>query len=103
MDVEQKPMLQLEAPMKLWWPHTEAIYALILAYTETRDPKWLKWLERVDAYAFQHFSDPEHGEWFGYCDRSGKLTHTLKGNNYKGAFHVPRFLLFSLQAIESAS
>ena len=102
MDAESKPLLQLEAPMKLWWPHTEALYALILAYTETRDPKWLPWLKRVDAYAFQHFSDPEYGEWFGYCDRSGKLTHTLKGNNYKGAFHVPRFLLFSLQAMEAS-
>jgi len=100
MDVESKPMLQLEAPMKLWWPHTEAIYACILAYTETREDKWLRWLERVDSYAFSRFSDPEYGEWFGYCDRSGKLTHTLKGNNYKGAFHVPRFLLFSLQAME---
>ena len=99
MDSESKPMLQLEAPMKLWWPHTEALYGLIHAYTETQDPKWLRWLEKVDAYAFSHFSDPEHGEWFGYCDRSGKLTHRLKGNNYKGAFHVPRFLLFSLQAM----
>jgi N-acylglucosamine 2-epimerase len=99
MDVESKPLLQLEAPMKLWWPHTEALYALILAYKETREERWLRWLERVDKYAFAHFSDPEYGEWFGYCDRSGKLTHTLKGNNYKGAFHVPRFLLFSLQAI----
>ena len=100
VDVELKPLLQLEAPMKLWWPHTEAIYALILAYAETRDEKWLRWLERVDGYAFTHFSDPVDGEWFGYCDRSGKLTHSLKGNNYKGAFHVPRFLLFSMQAIE---
>ena len=102
MDVESKPMLQLEAPMKLWWPHTEAIYACILAYTETREDKWLGWLKRVDAYAFEHFADPEHGEWFGYCDRAGNRTHTLKGNNYKGAFHVPRFLLFSLQAMEGA-
>ena len=102
MDSECKPMLQLEAPMKLWWPHTEALYGLILAYTETRDAKWLPWLEKVDAYAFSHFADPEYGEWFGYCDRGGKLTHTLKGNNYKGAFHVPRFLLFSLQAMEAA-
>ena len=101
MDVERKPMLQLDAPMKLWWPHTEAIYALILAYKKTRDPKWLRWLERVDAYAFSLFADREYGEWFGYADRSGKLTHTLKGNNYKGAFHVPRCLLFSMQAIDA--
>jgi N-acylglucosamine 2-epimerase len=100
MDCEAKPMLQLEAPMKLWWPHTEAIYACVMAYMATREEKWLRWLERVDGYAFQRFPDPEYGEWFGYCDRAGKLTHTLKGNNYKGAFHVPRFLLFSLEAME---
>ena len=100
MDVESKPLLQLEASMKLWWPHTEALYALVLAYAETQDEKWLPWLQTVDAYTFSHFPDAEHGEWFGYCDRAGNLTHTLKGNNYKGAFHVPRFLLFSLQAMQ---
>ena len=51
------------------------------------------------AYAFRVFSDPEHGEWFGYADRQGNLTATLKGNNYKGCFHVPRMLLMSAQRI----
>lgn len=101
MDVEGRPPLQLEAGMKLWWPHTEAIYALVLAATMTSDPRWLRWLERVDAYSFAHFADPEFGEWFGYCDRAGRLTHTLKGNHYKGAFHVPRAMLFSFQRIEA--
>lgn len=101
MDVEGKPPLQLEAPMKLWWPHAEAIYAVILAYTRTGERRWLEWLERLDGYAFRHFDDSRgHGEWFGYCDRQGNLTHTLKGNHYKGCFHVPRCLLFSIQEIE---
>jgi len=137
MDLEGKPTLQLESNMKLWWPHTEAIYGCVLALMETKEygermrkkansaakkgtaevaegarsyadradeleqelPKWMTWLERVDAYAFQHFADKEHGEWFGYCDRQGKLSHTLKGNNYKGCFHVPRALLFAAQRI----
>jgi N-acylglucosamine 2-epimerase len=99
MDIEGLPPLPLESNMKLWWPHTEAIYATVLAHSLTGDPKWLAWLERVDAYAFAHFSDPEHGEWFGYCDRRGELTNTAKGNNYKGCFHVPRMLLLSLQAL----
>ncbi len=102
MDVEGFPPLPLEANMKLWWPHTEAIYATILAYSLTQDPKWLAWLERVDTYAFGHFSDPEHGEWFGYCDRRGALTNTAKGNNYKGCFHVPRMLLLSYQLLSPA-
>ena len=99
MDVGGFPPLPLESNMKLWWPHTEAIYASILAYSLTREEKWLTWLERVDDYAFQHFSDPEHGEWFGYCDRRGELTNTAKGNNYKGCFHVPRMLWLSYQVL----
>lgn len=102
MDLEGHPTLQLEASMKLWWPHAEAIYALVLAYTQTRDPRWLPWLQRVDAYTYRHFVDHEHGEWFGYCDRRGDLALTSKGGNYKGFFHVPRALLFSLQAMQRA-
>jgi N-acylglucosamine 2-epimerase len=101
MDVENRPTLQLESDMKLWWPHTEALYALVLAYTRTQEPRWLNWLEKVHDYTFKHFVDPEHGAWFGYCDRRGNLTHTCKGGNYKGFFHVPRALLFCIQAIET--
>ena len=100
MDVEGRPTLQLESSMKLWWPQTEAIYALLLAYAKTKDRRWLEWLEKIDRYAFEHFADPEFGGWFGYCDRRGNLTHTSKGGNYKGFFHVPRFLLMSVQLIE---
>lgn len=99
MDVDGLPPLPLESNMKLWWPHTEAIYATILAYSLTSDTRFLTWLERIDAYAFAHFSDPEHGEWFGYCDRRAELTNTAKGNNYKGCFHVPRMLLLSYQTL----
>jgi N-acylglucosamine 2-epimerase len=89
--------------MKLWWPHTEAIYALVLACLRTGEERFLQWLERVDRYSFAHFADPECGEWFGYCDREGRVTHHAKGNSYKGFFHVPRFLLLSAQAIERSA
>jgi N-acylglucosamine 2-epimerase len=103
MDLEGKPTLQLESSMKLWWPITEALYALVLAYTQTGEERWLKWLERVDRYAYEHFCDPVYGEWYGYCDRQGRLTHTCKGGNYKGCFHVPRALLYSIQRIAKAN
>ena len=44
-------------------------------------------------YSFDHFSDPVHGEWYGYLNREGMRTHQLKGGPYKGCFHVPRGLL----------
>jgi N-acylglucosamine 2-epimerase len=103
MDGEGLPALPLESNMKLWWPHTEAIYATILAYSKTGEQKWLDWLSKVDTYAFAHFSDAVHGEWFGYCDRRGQLTNTAKGNNYKGCFHVPRMLLLSSQLLDAMS
>ena len=45
-------------------------------------------------YALAHFSDAAGGgEWYGYCDRDGRVTHPFKGGPYKGCFHVPRALL----------
>lgn len=99
-DIDARPTLQLESSMKLWWVHAEALYALLTAYARTGDAKWLTWLERVDEYVWQRFPDPVHGEWFGYLDRRGDIALDLKGGNYKGCFHIPRALLFSLQTMK---
>ena len=85
--------------MKLLWVHAEALYALLTAQARTGDGKWLTWLERVDEWVWQRFPDPVHGEWFGYLDRRGNVALDLKGGNYKGCFHIPRALLFSLQTM----
>ena len=78
--------------MKLWWPHCEALVAHLMAFRATGDPAdWARFVE-VDRYTFARFPDPEHGEWFGYLDREGRVTHTFKGGPYKGCFHVPRAL-----------
>jgi N-acylglucosamine 2-epimerase len=103
VDTHGLPPLQLEAGMKLWWPHTEAIYACVLAHSLTREQKWLNWLRLIDDYTFRTFPDPGHGEWFGYCDRAGQPTHLLKGNNYKGCFHVPRALWLSIRRLEASA
>ena len=103
MDAEGKPPAQVEAPMKLWWPHTEAIIASAQAYAATHDPVWLDRLERFDKYAFDHFADAEHGEWFGYCNRDGTVSNTSKGGAYKGFFHVPRCLMFTEALLREAT
>jgi len=100
LDVEGHSPLQLEWAMKLWWVHVEALYALVNAYSRTHDPKWLEWLDRVQDWVWAHFPDKQFGEWFGYLDRQGQPALTLKGGNYKGCFHIPRALLFALQAIQ---
>ena len=37
VDVAGKPPTRLEWDMKLWWPHAEALYALLLAYHLSRE------------------------------------------------------------------
>lgn len=100
-DLNGRPPVALESNMKLWWSHTEAIYASALAYRKTGDERYLAWWQRVDEYSFRVFADGERGEWFGYCDRRGAVATPLKGGPYKGIFHVPRALLFTLQAYSS--
>ena len=99
IDIEGKPTEQLEWDMKLWWPHTEALYALLLAYRITGDARYSEWYERVHAWSFSHFPDPEHGEWFGYLHRDGSLALRLKGSQWKGPFHLPRALLYGLKVL----
>ena len=100
MDIEDAPRPEIEANMKLWWPHTEAIYASVLAYSRTGDEKYKQWLDRVHHYTFDTFVDQQYGEWFGYCDRQGNVTMDAKGAPYKCFFHVPRCLLFSIQEMD---
>jgi len=90
VDIEGRPPEQLEHDMKLWWPHTETLYALLLAYYLTGEEKYAEWYEKVHAWAFSHFPDPEYGEWFGYLHRDGSLSLDLKGSMWKGPFHLPR-------------
>jgi N-acylglucosamine 2-epimerase len=90
VDLEGRPPEQLEWDMKLWWPHTEALYATLLAYQLTGAERWATWHERIRAWAFERFSDPEHGEWFGYLHRDGSVSLPAKGSMWKGAFHLPR-------------
>ncbi|MEI7766011.1 MAG: AGE family epimerase/isomerase [Phycisphaerae bacterium] len=92
LDAQGHCPTQLEWNMKLWWPHCEAMYAHLLNYSLTRNlADWQSFLQ-VESYAFSHFSDPAYGEWYGYLDRAGNVTHTFKGGPYKGCFHVPRAL-----------
>lgn len=103
VDVDGRTPAQIEWDMKYWWPHTEAVYACLLAWALTGNPKWERWFDTLHEYSWSHFPDPVHGEWFGYLRRDGSVANDVKGNQYKGAFHVPRFELnvaLLLDAIE---
>jgi N-acylglucosamine 2-epimerase len=86
------PTHSLEADLKLWWPHCETLYALLLGWDLTGREDLGDWYEMVHDYTFSHFPDPEYGEWFGYLNRDGSRVWSAKANGWKGFFHLPRIL-----------
>ncbi len=57
-----------------------------------RSEKYASLYTECADWGFTHLSDSKFGEWFGYADRDGAVTHRFKGGPYKGCFHVPRSL-----------
>lgn len=91
-DLRGRSSLRIEARMKYWWPHTEAMYAALAAFALTGDPLWRRWFSRITDYTLAAFPDPEGPEWFGYLFPDGSLANAVKGNLWKGPFHIPRSL-----------
>ena len=100
VDVEGKPVQALEWDMKLWWPHNEMLIAFLMAYKHTNDQKYLDKYQLVHDYTFSHFKDQEYGEWYGYLHRDGSVSTDLKGNIFKGPFHIPRCELENILQIK---
>ena len=72
-DVKNLPIQEYWQDMKFWWPHNEAIIATLLAYQITGDEKYAKWHQ---------------------------ISVPLKGNFWKGPFHLPRMQLNAWKIIE---
>jgi N-acylglucosamine 2-epimerase len=100
LDAHGHPPLQLEWDQKLWWVHMETLVALLKAYRLSGRAECWEWYERVHAYTWQRFPDPQYGEWFGYLNREGNPLLALKGGKWKGCFHVPRGLYLCMRECE---
>lgn len=98
-DVHGKPVQEYWHDMKFWWPHNEAIIATLLAWKVTGEEKYARWHQEAHDWSFAHFPDAQHGEWYGYLHRDGTPSVTLKGNMWKGPFHLPRMLWYCAQIL----
>ena len=100
MDAEGYTPPALEWDMKLWWVHNEALLACLYAHRASGDDRFLDWFARVDEWTWARFPDRDKGEWFGYLNRRGEVTHTYKGSRWKGFFHLPRCLLLGTRLLK---
>ena len=98
-DVKGLPMQEYWHDMKFWWPQNEAVIATLLAWQLTGDQKYLTWHEMIHDWTHSHFPDSEHGEWYGYLHKDGSISSQLKGNLWKGPFHLPRMQLVCWQLL----
>lgn len=99
-DVKGLPVQEYWHDMKFWWPHNETIIATLMAYELTGDEKYAQMHKQVHDWTFNHFPDKEYGEWYGYLHRDGRISVPLKGNIWKGPFHIPRMYLKAWKTCE---
>lgn len=92
-DCLSKPAKALEWDMYLWWPQCEAMIANLFAYKIFGEEKYLNDYNRIKNFAFNNFADNKNGEWYGYLHYDATVANRLKGNIFKGPFHLPRMLI----------
>lgn len=86
---------------KLWWPHSEALYAFLLAWRLTGDDVFRDYHDRVFDYTFRTFPNPDRevGEWIQIRDRRGRPEQKVTALPVKDPYHVARNLVFLVELL----
>ncbi|HSW47287.1 MAG TPA: AGE family epimerase/isomerase [Phycisphaerae bacterium] len=101
VDAEDRPDVAWRFPdSKLWWPHTEALYATLLAYEHSREPWCIEWYRKLHDYSFSHYPVREHGEWTQKLDRRGRPIKEVVALPVKDPFHLPRAIIYCIDVLE---
>jgi N-acylglucosamine 2-epimerase len=87
---------------KLWWVHSEALYALLLAHELSGDPWFLEQHRKVHGYVFALFPnpDPRIGEWIQIRDRAGSPIDRVVALPVKDPMHTARALMNAITSLE---
>jgi N-acylglucosamine 2-epimerase len=85
---------------KLWWVHSESLYATLLWYRFTGYEGARGWFEKVWEYSFRVFPNPdaEVGEWIQIRDRHGMPIDRVVALPVKDPYHLARNLVQVLEA-----
>jgi N-acylglucosamine 2-epimerase len=90
---------------KLWWPHSEALYATLLAERITHDERWGVWYKKIHNYVFNTFPNPDISvkEWIQIRDRKGIPIEKVVALPVKDPFHIIRNVLLIIELLEDNS
>jgi N-acylglucosamine 2-epimerase len=86
---------------KLWWPHSEALYATLLAWSLTGDEDMAAWYEKVHRYTFEVFPsrDERVGEWVQIRDRRGLPVERVVALPVKDPYHILRNMMLIVELL----
>lgn len=89
--------------MKLWWPHSEALYATLLAYSISGEREFLELYSRTHAYTFRVFPqpDPAIGEWIQVRNREGLPAEKVVALPVKDPYHIMRNTMLIIELLHS--
>ena len=88
---------------KLWWEHSETLYASLLFYKLTGDKVFSDIHDRTLDYVKAHFINPDKniGEWIQILTREGKPQEKVVALPVKDPFHIARNLLLICELTSS--
>lgn len=80
---------------KLWWVHSETLYASLRFYLKTQDPEYLEIHDKTFEYVFSHYPNPDRTirEWVQILTREGNPQEKVVALPVKDPFHITRNLL----------
>jgi len=93
MDREGKESWNKFADSKIWWPHTEAMVACLMAHQECGEDWCMQWFKKIHDYSFEKYR-LDGGEWTQRLNRDGSLKKEYVALPVKDPFHLPRALMY---------
>ncbi len=101
LDTSRGTPLVGNSDKKVWWVHSEALYATLLAHRLTGAPEFGEWYRKIHEWSFARFPMREHGEWWQRLDRKGERVTDLIALPVKDPFHLARAVILSLELLQS--
>ncbi len=103
--MENEPMVQKvcnDWDSKLWWPHSELLYTLLLCNCYSEDDFFAEWYQRAHDYTFSTFPNPNKdvGEWVQIRDRYGNPEEKTVALSVKDPFHILRNFLLIIDLLK---
>ena len=86
---------------KVWWVHSETLYASLLLYQMTEDEEFWDIYQKTAGLTFRVFPDPLVGEWIQIQNRNLVPESKIVALPVKDPYHIVRNLVYIIELLHS--